>query len=176
MTHKARILLAKFPDQTDYVPDKNTFQDLLLPLYERVLSEADLLVVTPFVASRNVVWESFPADLVLLDECTRTRELSSLIALAHYNPAAYVFLGDHRQTGLPGGGVQRLRGGVQHRRPATLQQIPQPKPARGGLADQGGAADTEMPQPRPRRVRRFGLIATQLPGQPGMRDPPLRTQ
>ncbi|KAK0633080.1 P-loop containing nucleoside triphosphate hydrolase protein [Immersiella caudata] len=69
----------------------------LVPLYDDVISEADFIVTTPVAASRHLVGLYNP-DLVIFDECAHAHELSTMIALAHFEPEAWFFTGDHRQT------------------------------------------------------------------------------
>jgi hypothetical protein len=69
----------------------------LIPLYYDVISEADFIVATPVVASKHLAGFYKP-DLIIFDECAHAHELSTLIALAHFEPKAWFFTGDHRQN------------------------------------------------------------------------------
>jgi len=69
----------------------------LIPLYHEVISEADFIVTTPVTASR-LLRGFYKPDLLIFDECGHAHELSTLIALAHFEPKAWFFTGDHRQT------------------------------------------------------------------------------
>ncbi|KAK0656651.1 P-loop containing nucleoside triphosphate hydrolase protein [Cercophora newfieldiana] len=69
----------------------------LICLYDDVISSADFIVATPVAASRHLAGYYKP-DLLIFDECGHAHELSTLIALAHFEPKAWFFTGDHRQT------------------------------------------------------------------------------
>ncbi|KAK4453329.1 P-loop containing nucleoside triphosphate hydrolase protein [Podospora aff. communis PSN243] len=75
----------------------NQLRRRLVPLYDDVIAEADFIVTTPVAASRHLAG-FFEPDLVIFDECAHAHELSTLIALAHFEPRAWFFTGDHRQT------------------------------------------------------------------------------
>lgn len=66
-------------------------------LYRDTLLDADIVFTTPVSASKFSSSMFSPA-LVIFDEAPHARELSTLIALAHFNPAAWIFSGDVRQT------------------------------------------------------------------------------
>ena len=69
--------------------------------------------------------------------------------------------------GQPARRVQRLGGGVQHRRPGALEQVADLLAGRPGGGDQPGPSRPEVPQPRPGRVGPLGQVAAQLTHQPG---------
>lgn len=66
-------------------------------LYRDTLLDADIVFTTPVSASKFSS-SMFSPTLVIFDEAPHARELSTLIALAHFNPAAWIFSGDVRQT------------------------------------------------------------------------------
>ncbi|KAL1890636.1 hypothetical protein Sste5346_008152 [Sporothrix stenoceras] len=67
-------------------------------LYSTVLNLADFVATTPCVAG-SAFKRMFNPDLVVFDEAAHARELSTLIAIANFNPrAGWIFIGDHRQT------------------------------------------------------------------------------
>ncbi|KAK0613122.1 P-loop containing nucleoside triphosphate hydrolase protein, partial [Bombardia bombarda] len=66
-------------------------------LYRDVLGEADFIATTPVAAFCHFDG-MFKPDLVFLDECGHARELSTLIPIAFFDPAAWFFVGDYRQT------------------------------------------------------------------------------
>lgn len=65
-------------------------------LYKDTLLDADMILTTPVSASKFST-SMFSPTLVIFDEAPHARELSTLIALAHFNPAAWIFSGDVRQ-------------------------------------------------------------------------------
>jgi regulator of nonsense transcripts 1 len=68
----------------------------LIPLYFDTLRYADFIATTPVTAPR--VAKIFKPRLVIFDECAHARELSTMISLAYFEPKAWFFVGDHRQT------------------------------------------------------------------------------
>lgn len=66
-------------------------------LYRDTLQDADMVFTTPVSASKFSS-SMFSPTLVIFDEAPHSRELSTLIALAHFNPAAWILSGDIRQT------------------------------------------------------------------------------
>lgn len=66
-------------------------------VYRDTLLDADAVFTTPVSASKFSSSMFSPA-LVIFDEAPHARELSTLIALAKFNPAAWIFSGDVRQT------------------------------------------------------------------------------
>lgn len=69
-------------------------------VYLEVLQAADVIVTTPVTATKYLgrLQPPFNPALVIFDEAPHARELSTLIAIANFNPAAWLFTGDHRQT------------------------------------------------------------------------------
>ncbi|KUI72193.1 Putative helicase MOV-10 [Cytospora mali] len=69
-------------------------------VYTDVLRAADVLVMTSVTASKlsEYLKSCFNPALVLFDEAPHARELSTLIPIANFNPAAWMYTGDHRQT------------------------------------------------------------------------------
>lgn len=68
----------------------------LIPLYHDVLRRADFTATTPVAAPR--LSDIFYPELVIFDECAHARELSTIITLAYFNPKAWFFVSEHRQT------------------------------------------------------------------------------
>lgn len=66
-------------------------------LYRDTLLDADMVFTTP-VSAAKFSSSMFSPTLVIFDEAPHARELSTLIAVAHFNPAAWIFSGDVRQT------------------------------------------------------------------------------
>ncbi|KAL2256104.1 hypothetical protein VTK26DRAFT_2177 [Humicola hyalothermophila] len=73
------------------------FRRLVYHLYRDTLAEADFIATTP-VAASNHFRGMFKPDLVYFDEAPHARELCNLIAIANFDPIAWIFCGDHRQT------------------------------------------------------------------------------
>ncbi|KAK4152977.1 P-loop containing nucleoside triphosphate hydrolase protein [Chaetomidium leptoderma] len=73
------------------------FRTLVYDLYRDTLDAADFIATTP-VAASNHFNGMFKPDLVYFDEAPHARELTNLIAIANFEPLAWVFCGDHRQT------------------------------------------------------------------------------
>jgi regulator of nonsense transcripts 1 len=73
------------------------FRRAVYNLYRDTLAAADFVATTP-VAAGNHFRGLFKADLVFFDEAPHARELSNLIAIANFNPIAWIFCGDYRQT------------------------------------------------------------------------------
>ncbi len=80
----------------DTEADLDLLRKALIPLYSRVLLEADFVATTPVAATR--LGGAYNPDIVIFDECAHARECSTLISLAHFEPEAWIFVGDHRQT------------------------------------------------------------------------------
>lgn len=66
-------------------------------IYRDTLLDADIVFITPVSASKFSS-SMFSPTLVIFDEAPHARELSTLIPLAHFNPAVWIFSGDVRQT------------------------------------------------------------------------------
>ncbi|KUI56422.1 hypothetical protein VP1G_03780 [Cytospora mali] len=69
-------------------------------VYKDVLRAADVLVMTPVTARKfsEYLRSFFEPTLIIFDEAPQSRELSTLIPIANFDPAAWIFTGDHRQT------------------------------------------------------------------------------
>jgi regulator of nonsense transcripts 1 len=80
----------------DFQADMRTLRKALIPLYHQVLSQADFVATTPVAAPR--LSRIFNPELVIFDECAHARELSTMISLAYFEPKAWFFVGDHKQT------------------------------------------------------------------------------
>ncbi|ROW07237.1 hypothetical protein VMCG_03755 [Cytospora schulzeri] len=79
---------------------ENLLEDEIEQVYRDVLRVADVVVTTPVTASKfsKDLGSCFKPRLVIFDEAPHARELSTLIAIAEFRPAAWLFTGDHRQT------------------------------------------------------------------------------
>ncbi|KAG7288359.1 hypothetical protein NEMBOFW57_007890 [Staphylotrichum longicolle] len=82
-------------ENSDIVPLR--FRNLVYGLYRDTLDAADFIATTP-VAASNHFRGMFKPDLVYFDEAPHARELMNLIAIANFDPIAWIFCGDHRQT------------------------------------------------------------------------------
>lgn len=73
-------------------------KSLINQLYREVLDRhVDFIATTPVPASKRFSGLYKP-DIVIFDESPHAREASTMIAMAHYEPLAWIFSGDHRQT------------------------------------------------------------------------------
>lgn len=66
-------------------------------LYRDVLQEAQFIATTP-VTAHKFSSALFNAKVVMFDEAPHARELSIMIAIANFNPFAWILSGDPRQT------------------------------------------------------------------------------
>ncbi|KAK4097857.1 hypothetical protein N658DRAFT_433170, partial [Parathielavia hyrcaniae] len=82
-------------ESSDIVP--LTLRRLIYNLYRDTLAAADFIATTP-VAASNHFRGMFKPDLVYFDEAPHARELTNLTAIAGFDPIAWFFLGDWRQT------------------------------------------------------------------------------
>ncbi|KAK3938674.1 P-loop containing nucleoside triphosphate hydrolase protein [Diplogelasinospora grovesii] len=73
------------------------FRCMVFALYRDTLADADFIATTP-VAASTLFRGMFKPDLVYFDEAPHARELSNLIAIANFDPMAWIFCGDYRQT------------------------------------------------------------------------------
>ena len=80
----------------DWETNMELLRKSLVPLYYDVLRFADFIATTPATAPR--IAEVFKPELIIFDECAHARELSTMISLAYFEPKAWFFVGDHRQT------------------------------------------------------------------------------
>lgn len=70
---------------------------LINQLYRDVLAQVDFIATTPVPAATGFNG-LFKPDLVIFDESPHAREASTMVAIAEYDPIAWIFSGDHRQT------------------------------------------------------------------------------
>ncbi|PTB45038.1 hypothetical protein M441DRAFT_23333 [Trichoderma asperellum CBS 433.97] len=66
-------------------------------LYRQVLAAADFVATTPVAASGSFA-KYFHPEIVFVDEAPHARELTTLIPLAYFDPVAWIFTGDVKQT------------------------------------------------------------------------------
>ncbi|KAK4192457.1 P-loop containing nucleoside triphosphate hydrolase protein [Podospora australis] len=115
--------------------EKNRATDLeylrttLLRLYQQVIASADFIATTPIQALR--LFGVFRPDLVIFDECAHARESNTMISVAYFEPKAWLFVGDHRQTEPYTAGQDHQF--VQQLRVSTMER-----------ADANGAANNQL--------------------------------
>lgn len=66
-------------------------------LYKAVIAQADFIATTPVAAYGNFS-KLFRPVVVFIDEAPHARELTTLIPLAYFDPIAWIFTGDVKQT------------------------------------------------------------------------------
>ncbi|KAK4077501.1 uncharacterized protein Triagg1_3833 [Trichoderma aggressivum f. europaeum] len=66
-------------------------------LYRDVLAGADFVATTPVAASGSFA-KLFRPEIIFVDEAPHARELTTLIPLAYFDPVAWIFTGDVKQT------------------------------------------------------------------------------
>ncbi|KUI59005.1 ATP-dependent helicase NAM7 [Cytospora mali] len=66
-------------------------------LYRDVLARVDFIATTPVPASTTFDG-LFKPEIVIFDESPHAREASTMLAIAHFEPIAWIFSGDYRQT------------------------------------------------------------------------------
>ncbi|KAL7928480.1 AAA domain-containing protein [Trichoderma chlorosporum] len=77
--------------------DWRLLRRLVTGLYRDVLAGADFIATTPVAASGSFA-KLFRPEIVFVDEAPHARELTTLIPLAYFDPAAWIFTGDVKQT------------------------------------------------------------------------------
>ncbi|KAH6607187.1 hypothetical protein Trco_003500 [Trichoderma cornu-damae] len=77
--------------------DWKLLRRLVTSLYRDVLAGADFVATTPVAASGSFA-KLFRPEVVFVDEAPHARELTTLIPLAYFDPAAWIFTGDVKQT------------------------------------------------------------------------------
>jgi regulator of nonsense transcripts 1 len=91
----AECLAGELWESSDVVPLR--FRRMVYNLYRDTLAAADFIATTP-VAASNHFHGMFKPDLVFFDESPHARDLTNLIAIANFDPIAWIFCGDYRQT------------------------------------------------------------------------------
>ncbi|EAQ88548.1 hypothetical protein CHGG_05167 [Chaetomium globosum CBS 148.51] len=98
--------LTRYSDLTEYLSGDLWEESQVVPmrlrrlvynLYRDTLAETDFIATTP-VAASNHFNGMFRPELVYFDEAPHARELANLVAIANFEPIAWIFCGDHRQT------------------------------------------------------------------------------
>ncbi|KAG6367630.1 hypothetical protein INS49_001823 [Diaporthe citri] len=79
------------------VAKSDEFKNSVNQLYRDVLSHVDFIATTP-VPAATAFDGYFKPDIVIFDESPHAREASTLVAIAKFEPVAWIFSGDHRQT------------------------------------------------------------------------------
>ncbi|KAJ0123010.1 hypothetical protein J7T55_011472 [Diaporthe amygdali] len=79
------------------VAKSDEFKDSVNQLYRDVLRNVDFIATTP-VPAATAFDGYFKPDIVIFDESPHAREASTLVAIAKFEPVAWIFSGDHRQT------------------------------------------------------------------------------
>ncbi|PNP39282.1 hypothetical protein TGAMA5MH_08700 [Trichoderma gamsii] len=100
--NKSYPALVKFLGRIDEgdVLDSEDWRQLrgsVTKLYRDVLRAADFVATTPVAASGSFA-KLFRPEIVFVDEAPHARELTTLIPLAYFNPLAWIFTGDVKQT------------------------------------------------------------------------------
>ncbi|KAK4233827.1 P-loop containing nucleoside triphosphate hydrolase protein [Achaetomium macrosporum] len=90
-----KFLEGELWEESEIIPLR--FRRCVYNLYRDTLAAADFIATTP-VAASNHFRGLFKPDLVFFDESPHARELCNLIAIANFNPIAWIFCGDYRQT------------------------------------------------------------------------------
>ena len=78
--------------------DWKSLRERVKTLYVAVLSQADFIATTPVAAASGQFASLFRPKVIIIDEAPHARELTTLIAIAYYNPKLWMFTGDVRQT------------------------------------------------------------------------------
>jgi regulator of nonsense transcripts 1 len=77
--------------------DWKSLRNRISTLYRAVLAQTDFIATTP-----AAVYGSFPSffkpDVIFVDEAPHARELTTLIPIAYFDPFAWIFTGDVKQT------------------------------------------------------------------------------
>ncbi|RFU78586.1 hypothetical protein TARUN_3629 [Trichoderma arundinaceum] len=79
--------------------DYRPLRCLVTSLYRDVLAEADFVATTPVAASGSFA-TLFRPEIIFMDEAPHARELTTLIPMAYFDPLAWIFTGDVKQTPL----------------------------------------------------------------------------
>ncbi|KAL7787985.1 AAA domain-containing protein [Trichoderma ceciliae] len=77
--------------------DWRLLRRLVTGLYRDVLAGADFVATTPVAASGSFA-KLFRPEIIFMDEAPHARELTTLIPLAYFDPVAWIFTGDVKQT------------------------------------------------------------------------------
>ncbi|PTB70361.1 hypothetical protein BBK36DRAFT_1109180 [Trichoderma citrinoviride] len=77
--------------------DWRLLRRLVTGLYRDTLAGADFVATTPVAASGSLS-HFFQPEIVFVDEAPHARELTTLIPLAYFDPVAWIFTGDVKQT------------------------------------------------------------------------------
>ncbi|KAJ0116674.1 hypothetical protein J7T55_009824 [Diaporthe amygdali] len=91
-------------------------------VYHDFLKVVDVVVTTPVTAAKfSRSLQKFDPKLVIFDEAPHARELSIMIPIANFNPVAWIFTGDHRQT-KPYGSRPNINKHVLQLRTSTMER------------------------------------------------------
>ncbi|KAI7781524.1 hypothetical protein LA080_014700 [Diaporthe eres] len=118
-TIRRRINLVRSTN-LDYIENSE-----LETVYRDTLLDADIIFTTPVSASKFSS-SMFSPTLVIFDEAPHARELSTLIALAYFNPAVWVFSGDLRVSMMARAFRKNPDGpslNINHRARGNLQRL-----------------------------------------------------
>ncbi|KAF5255333.1 hypothetical protein FANTH_4 [Fusarium anthophilum] len=77
--------------------DWKCLRNEITKLYTAVLKQADFIATTP-VAAYGGFARLFKPDIIFMDEAPHARELTTLIPIAFFEPIAWIFTGDVKQT------------------------------------------------------------------------------
>lgn len=92
----------RYRELNDLMGSKDSNSPLLKTLVNQLYVEVldrhvDFIATTPVPASKGFNGLYQP-DIIIFDESPHAREASTMVAIAHYKPIAWIFSGDHRQT------------------------------------------------------------------------------
>ncbi|EGR49996.1 uncharacterized protein TRIREDRAFT_106049 [Trichoderma reesei QM6a] len=91
------VISALIQSHFTYGAKKRLLRRLVTGLYRDVLAGADFVATTPVAASGSF-YHFFHPEIVFVDEAPHARELTTLIPLAYFDPVAWIFTGDVKQT------------------------------------------------------------------------------
>ncbi|KLP05289.1 uncharacterized protein Y057_7206 [Fusarium fujikuroi] len=77
--------------------DWKCLRNEITKLYTAVLKQTDFIATTP-VAAYGGFAKLFKPDVIFMDEAPHARELTTLIPIAFFEPIAWIFTGDVKQT------------------------------------------------------------------------------
>lgn len=95
----ARLVSRAF-DSTKKDLDVTLLNQCINDLYREVLDQVNFIATTPVPAS-SAFDAFYRPDLVIFDESPHAREASTMIAIAQYNPIAWIFSGVRRCSASP---------------------------------------------------------------------------
>lgn len=95
---KLKKLLERMATEEALGPaDWKCLRSMVSQLYQTVLAKTDFVATTP-VAAYGSFSRLFRPDVIFIDEAPHARELTTLIPIALFDPIAWIFSGDVKQT------------------------------------------------------------------------------